>query len=78
MPETFPSSGGRPVGASGPIAGGEPQDGELVDVASVPLAELVSAQGDSPVLRSIRRLQANLKDDRTAVLSAFSSFIDES
>lgn len=46
-------------------------------MATIPLTELVEAHGDSPVLRSIRRLQQSL-DDPNGVLSAFSSFIDES
>jgi hypothetical protein len=64
-------------GVSGSIAGGEPQDAELVDVAHVPLATLLAAPRDSPVARSIRRIHRNL-DDPNGVLSAFSSFIDES
>ncbi|MFD0522885.1 hypothetical protein [Paractinoplanes durhamensis] len=62
------------VGASGSIADGEQRDDELVDVADVPLTELLGAREDSPVQRSIRRLQASLEDPN-GVLSAFSSFI---
>lgn len=47
----------------------------LVDVTSVPLTVLLSERADSPVLRSIRRLQESL-DDPNGVLSAFGSFID--
>lgn len=50
---------------------------ELIDVASVSLIELVNAHGDSPVARSIARLRRDL-DDPNGVLSAFSSFLDES
>jgi hypothetical protein len=49
----------------------------LVDVRSIPLPALVAEHGDSPVQRSIRRLQQNLQDPN-GVLSAFGSFIDES
>ncbi len=48
----------------------------LVDVSDIPFDDLLRAHGDSPVVRSIRRLQASL-DDPNGVLSAFSSFIDE-
>jgi hypothetical protein len=72
------SRGGQPVGgASGSNAVGGPQDAGLVDVTYVPLIALVEAQPDSPVVRSIRRLQASLEDPN-GVLSAFSSFIDNS
>jgi hypothetical protein len=50
---------------------------ELIDVANVSLIDLVNAHGDSPVARSIARLRRNL-DDPEGVLSAFSSFLDES
>lgn len=65
------------VGASGSIAGIGSEDAELVDVANVPLAKLVKAHGNSPVLRSIKRLKAGLEDPN-GVLSAFSSFIEKS
>lgn len=64
-------------GASGSNAVGGPRDAGLVDVTYVPLIALVEAQPDSPVVRSIRRLQASLEDPN-GVLSAFSSFIDNS
>lgn len=50
---------------------------ELVDVANISLIDMVGAGGDSPVARSIARLRRNL-DDPEGVLSAFSSFLDES
>jgi hypothetical protein len=65
------------TGASGSIVDDGQTNSGLVDVANVPLTNLVNAQGDSPVTRSIKRLRANL-DDPNGVLSAFSSFIDES
>jgi hypothetical protein len=69
--------GGHPViGAYGSIAGGDSDDALLVDVANVPLAQLVKAQGDSPVLRSVKRLKASLEDPN-GVLSAFSSYIEK-
>lgn len=64
------------IGAYGSIAGGGAEDAELVDVANVPLAKLVKAQGDSPVLRSVQRLKASLEDPN-GVLSAFSSYIEK-
>lgn len=63
--------------ASGTITHSEKHDNGLVDVANVPLTDLVNAHGDSPVTRSIKRLQTNLKDPN-GVLSAFGSFIDKS
>lgn len=62
-------------GVSGSIASDGPQDPGLVDVTNVPLVALLVAQPDSPVVRSIRRLQASLEDPN-GVLSAFGSFID--
>ncbi|GAA4436977.1 hypothetical protein [Phytohabitans houttuyneae] len=65
------------VDAAGSGAGSTPQDAGLVDVAGISLNHLLDADGDSPVLRSIRRLQSGLNDPN-GVLSAFSSFLDES
>lgn len=48
----------------------------LVNVTSVPLTALLLEHEDTPVVRSIRRLQASLEDPN-GVLSAFSSFIDK-
>ncbi|WP_221322907.1 hypothetical protein [Actinoplanes sp. L3-i22] len=62
---------------SDPIAGDGQRETGLVDVVGVSLTDLVNERGDSPVLRSIRRLQADLTDPN-GVLSAFSSFIDKS
>ena len=78
MPETIHyTRGGHPVvGVSGSIAGGGAEDAGLVDVANVPLAKLIEAHGDSPVLRSVKRLKASLEDPK-GVLSAFSSFIEK-
>jgi hypothetical protein len=47
----------------------------LADVRAMPLDVLLREYGESPVVRSIRRLQASLEDPN-GVLSAFSSFID--
>lgn len=65
------------TGASGSIAQGEHYDNGLVDVSNVTLTHLVNADGDSPVTRSVKRLQSNLKDPN-GVLSAFGSYIDKS
>jgi hypothetical protein len=69
-------------GVSESIAGGEPQDAEardaeLVDVGGEPLSSLLTARRDSPVRRSMARIQRDLADPN-GVLSAFSSFIDGS
>lgn len=62
------------VAESGPVVGDEQPWAELVDVANVPVAELIQAHGDSPVLRSIERLQQALHDPN-GILSAFSCYL---
>jgi hypothetical protein len=56
------------------VAGEDEPWAELVDAGSVPVADLIRAHGNSPVLRSIERLQRSL-DDPFGVLSAFSAFV---
>ncbi|MEV4133199.1 hypothetical protein AB0J72_13650 [Dactylosporangium sp. NPDC049742] len=52
------------------------QDVAVVDVSDISLTAMIDAAEDSPLVRSMRRLQSSLSDPNS-VLSAFGSFIAE-